>query len=148
MSLQLKAIDRIFERLTATYGRDFTSRWEGLDQNTIKSSWSHELSGFENALPMIGWALENLPERAPNVIEFRSLCRKAPAVEKPRLEAPKFDKAIAAMVTEGLRKTIAATPTNHDPRAWAHAILGRHKDGHKISPAVVQMARQGLGMEA
>ena len=46
MSLQLKAVDHIFDRLSATYGRDFTGRWEGLDQNAIKSSWAHELSGF------------------------------------------------------------------------------------------------------
>ena len=33
MSLPLKAIDRLFDRLTATYGRDFTSRFDGVDQN-------------------------------------------------------------------------------------------------------------------
>ncbi len=32
----------------------------------------------------VAWALENLPERCPNVIEFRNLCRQAPAEMKNR----------------------------------------------------------------
>ena len=141
MSLQLKAVDRIFDRLSATYGRDFTGRWEGLDQNTIKSSWAHELSGFANSLPSIGWALENLPERAPNVIEFRGLCRRAPQAEQPLLESPKFDKAIAAMVTDGLRKTLADQPIA-GRLDWAKKILDNPAGR---TPTVVQMAKNAMG---
>lgn len=141
MSLKLKAVDRIFERLGATYGRDFTGRWEGMDQNTIKSSWAHELSGFANSLPSIGWALENLPERAPNVIEFRGLCRRAPQAEQPLLESPKFDKAIAAMVTDGLRKTLADQPIA-GRLDWAKKILDNPAGR---TPTVVQMAKNAMG---
>ena len=33
-----------------------------------------------------------------------------------------------------------------DPKDWARAIIARHEAGEKISPTVVQMARQGLGL--
>jgi hypothetical protein len=59
MSLPLKAIDRLFERLTATYGRDFTGRFDGVDQNELKALWAHELAGFADKLSMVAWALEN-----------------------------------------------------------------------------------------
>ena len=55
MSLPLNAIDRLFDRLLATYGRDFSARWEGLDQGAVKSSWAHELAGYESRLkPHVG----------------------------------------------------------------------------------------------
>jgi hypothetical protein len=138
MSLQLKVVNRIFERLATTYGRDFAARWEGLDQNAVKSSWAYELAGFANSLDSIAWAVENLPERAPNVIEFRNLCRRAPAKEAPRLESPKFDPAIAAMVFDGLK---AKPVGKFDHKAWAPRIIERHKAGAKISPTVLKMAR-------
>ena len=140
MSLQLKAVDRIFERLGATYGRDFTGRWDGMDQNTIKSSWAHELAGFSNSLTSIGWALENLPERAPNVIEFRAICRRAPEQVTPRLESPKVDPAIVKMVADGLRKTLADQPVV-GRLDWAKKILD-NPEGR--TPTVIQMAKNAL----
>ena len=143
MSLPLEVIDRMFARLIATYGRDFSARWEGLDQNAVKSSWGHELAGYENNLKAIAYALENLPERAPNVIEFRNICRRAPSVQSLQLEPPKFDKAIAAMVMNGTRKVLENSP-KIDHKAWAHRILADVAAGIKRSPAVVQMAKNAV----
>jgi hypothetical protein len=144
MSLSLKAIDRIFERLTMTYGRDFTSKWEGVDQNAVKSSWSHELSCFNGALHMIGWGLENLPEKPPNVIQFRTLCRQAPHAEAKALEVPKADPDRMRTELEKLSVFKVSTIRTGN-RDWAHAILRRLEDGAKISPTVVQMAKKALG---
>lgn len=147
MSLPLEVIDRMFARLVATYGRDFSARWEGLDQNAVKSSWGHELAGYENNLKAIAYALENLPERAPNVIEFRNICRRAPSVQSLQLEPPKFDKAIAAMVMNGTRKVLESTP-KAEHKAWAHRILADVKAGMKRSPTVIQMAENAVGEAA
>lgn len=142
MSLPLPVIDRLFDRLSATYGRDFSSKWEGLDTNNIKTSWAHELGGYEKNLKAIAYALEHLPERAPNVIEFRNICTKAPANDAPMLERPKADPVIAKMIIDKL----AAKPAQAVGRLdWAHAILKRLEGGAKISPTVVQMAKQALG---
>ena len=91
MTLSIKAIDRLFTRMTATYGADFMGRYKGVPEDDLKAVWAHELAGFEHQLHALAWALENLPERAPNVIEFRNLARRAPAPELPRLPEPKAD---------------------------------------------------------
>ena len=86
MSLPTKAVDRIFHRLAATYGAEFMRKYEGVDEADMKTVWAHELGGFAGDLMAIAWALENLPERCPNVIEFRAICRKSPRVELPQLD--------------------------------------------------------------
>jgi hypothetical protein len=142
MSLPLQAVDRLFERLTATYGRQFLSLYEGLDANAIKSSWAHELSGFGGNLHAIAWALEHLPERAPNAIEFRNLCRRAPEPEVPRLPEPKADPArVAAELSKlgALAKRIEGSGGRPNTE-WAHRIVNRSKAGERIAPAVLKMA--------
>lgn len=147
MSLSPQVVDRLFDRLTATYGRDFMGRWEGLDANAVRSSWAHELAGFTPCLEAIAWALENLPERAPNVIEFRALCRRAPAKVVPSLPAPPADPARVAAELAKLR-TLAPiqAPSIQSGRSWAHAILARARSGDRtVTPAAAEMARAALG---
>lgn len=141
MSLSLKAIDRIFERLTMTYGRDFSSKWEGVDQNAVKSSWAHELSGFDKALHMIGWALENLPDKPPNVIQFRALCRLAPMAEAKQLEAPRADPERVKAELAKLSTFRAPGPKVLDCKQWARVILDAPKGR---TPTVLKMARDAL----
>lgn len=149
MSLPSQAVDRLFARLSATYGRDFASKYEGLDQNAVKSSWSHELAGFAPHLDAIAWALENLPERAPNVIEFRAICRRAPAPEAPRLEySPAGKERVAAELAKLGHVKGATPPQGKDYRAWARAIVERHKSGDKITRTQLAMAKDALGMAA
>lgn len=147
MSLPLKAVDRLFDRLTATYGRDFTGRFDGVDQGEMKALWGHELSGFADKLSMVAWALENLPERAPNVIEFRNLCRKAPAPEAPRLPEPKADKARVQAELAKLAPALAEIKKprmEYDHKAWAKRLIGRQNDGEILNPTVARFAKEAL----
>lgn len=139
MSLPLPVVDRLFQRLSATYGRDFIGRWDGLDIAAVKTTWAHELSGFGENLPALAWGLEHLPERAPNVIEFRNLCRKAPDAPVKFLPAPEVDPVF-------VRKTIASIkpPTPSDQKAWARRILSRHEAGEKVLPISLRFAREAL----
>lgn len=82
------AIDRLFDRLTAVYGSEFTGRFAGMEPAAVKKAWAHELSSFTHDLESVAWALDHLPEKAPNAIQFRNLCRTAPRVSKqPMLES-------------------------------------------------------------
>lgn len=147
MSLPLKAVDRLFERLTATYGNEWTRRWEGIDEAAIKTLWGHELAIFAGRLDAVAWALENLPPRAPNVIEFRNLCRQAPRPPEAPLPAPKADPArVAAELAKlgDVRKQAAAGGVDH--KAWAKALLARDAAGEKVRPISLQFARQALRM--
>ena len=50
-------IDRIFDKLTLTYGQAFLNRWKDLDLNAVKSDWMHELDGMERHPEAIAFAL-------------------------------------------------------------------------------------------
>lgn len=88
-------MDVVFTKLSLAYGRDFTGRWEGLNMADVKADWAHEMSGYERNPEAIKFALQNLPPRAPNVFEFRSICQRAPEAPLPRLEAPAANPEIA-----------------------------------------------------
>ena len=151
MSLQSKAVDRLFERLMATYGRDFAGRYEGQEIGAVKSVWAHELSGFSEQMHSLAWALENLPERAPNVIEFRNLARRAPSPDLPRLPEPAADPVRLAAELAKLapaRAAIAAAVGGHDPKAWARRHIADHEAGKRVRSITLRFAREALGAKA
>ena len=144
MSISLKAVDRLFERLAATYP-NWSSQWRDVPESDVKTAWAHELSGFQNNLHALAWALENLPERCPNVIEFRNLARRAPEIEKPRLPEPKADPArLKAELAKLSDMKLQVKNSAIDPKGWAKAILKRHKEGVKINITTLSMARCAL----
>lgn len=149
MSLPVKAVDRLFERLALTYGAAWVRQWEGLNLNDIKAMWAHELAGYASRLDAIAWALENLPPKCPNVIEFKHLCRQAPAPEAPRLPEPKADpervKAELAKLGHKPPSERASGPVTVDHKAWAKRIIARHEQGEKIRPISLRFAREALG---
>lgn len=94
-------IDRIFAKLTARYGRDFLSKWEGVDLGVVKADWAEELAGLQNRPGAIKYALDTPFSRPPNVNDFKEACGRAPTRALMALEAPKadqdvIDRAIAA----------------------------------------------------
>ncbi len=79
MSLSEHYIKAIFTKLTLVYGRDFLSKYEGQDMANVEADWAHELAGFQEMPSAIKYALQNLdPNKAPNVLQFRDICRRAP----------------------------------------------------------------------
>ena len=147
MSLPAAWVDKIFDKLTLVYGRDFLARWEAVDLNLVKSDWAHELAGFERFPEGIAHALTHLdPVKPPTVLQFRDMARKAPRSEDKQLPAPKADPAVVA---EQLKR-LAPLLKRAEPRAdkgWAHAIVQRVQAGEKLNPTTVKFARRALGME-
>lgn len=112
MSLPKPWIDKIFTKLALVYGREFMARWDalGIPEDEVKADWAHELEGFDKWPEAIAHALKHLPaDKPPTVLQFRALCRQAPARELPQLPRPKADpekvKAELAKM-RGLLKTI------------------------------------------
>lgn len=144
MSLPLQVVERLFDRLISTYGNDFTNRYAGLDISKTKTVWGYELDAFGNSLHRIAWALENLPERCPNVIEFKKLCYSAPSPEALQLPEPKANPArVAAELAKlaPLREKLSAPVAQKDYKQWARVILAS-PEGR--SPAAIQMAKNAL----
>jgi len=151
MSLSMKAIDRLFSRLCATYGRRFMDQWGDVPESDVKTVWAHELDGFDRNLTAVAWALENLPERPMNVIEFRALCRRAPAPDVPALPEPAPDPArLAAELSKlgQLRASVSGVREagSADHKGWARKIIERHTRGEKVSLTPLRFAREALGM--
>lgn len=146
MPLPTQAVDRIFLRLGSTYGATWDRMWQGQPVAAVKTVWMHELSGFDGErMRCIAWAFDNLPERAPNAIEFRNLCRKAPDLPVALLPEPAADpERVRAELekmghVQGLR---SPAPIN---KAWADRILARHKAGENINTYALMSARLALG---
>lgn len=148
MPIPLKAIDRLFDRLTATYGRQFTEMYAGVDPQSVKTTWAMELDywGTPTGMQAIAWALENLPERAPNAIQFKALVRNAPPPEVPRLPEPKADPDRLKAELRKLGGIVGEIKKGQNDwnRAWAKRIIARHEGGAKVSTATLNMAREAL----
>lgn len=145
--MPLKAIDRLFDRLTATYGRQFTEMYAGVDPQSVKTAWAMELDywGTQTGMQAIAWALENLPERAPNAIQFKALVRNAPPPEVPRLPEPKADPERLKAELEKLGSVVGEMKKSTGPNLdWAKRIVVKHKGGLKVPSAVLKMAQEAL----
>jgi hypothetical protein len=147
VSIPTKAIDRLFERLTLTYGRQFLAQWDMLDDADLprlKELWAYELAPFANRLDAVAWALENLPPRPPNIIEFKALCRNAPRPEKPvELPAPANPERVRAELAK-LGHIIQQQPTGERGIEWAKAIVKRHRMGERINMTSLRFAKEAL----
>jgi hypothetical protein len=138
-------VDRIFAKLSITYGRDFTARWEGLDARDIKEDWRCELDGFERFPHAIAYALKHLPEKPPTVLEFRALCRQAPEEPAPRLDPPPTRGPTPAELEalKRLRNDIASGTYFAKPsREWAYRLVQRVANGEIAPSGALKMARE------
>ncbi len=145
MSLPALWVDRLFDKLTLTYGQSFLRRWADIDLNAVKSDWAHELAGFERHPKAIAWALENLPPSTPpTVLEFRALARKAPEDQVPRLEysAAGRERVAAELAKLGhVQRRPARIVANKE---WAHAVIRRHEAGERVTRTVLKMAKDAI----
>jgi hypothetical protein len=96
-------VEKIFARLQGIYGREFTGQFStgmvnGIDAGleNAKATWAEELGGFVKWPEAIAYALEHLPERVPNCIKFKELCRNAPRQEPVKLEYKLTEEQMAA----------------------------------------------------
>lgn len=104
MPLPVSWIDHLFEKLTVRYGSAFQRQYADLDIAAVKLDWADMLGGLDG--PSLSYGLRYLPTAPLNAMQFRDICRRAPAVEVPRLEAPEIKpdpdrvKAIMARLAE------------------------------------------------
>jgi hypothetical protein len=147
MSLPTPWLDRIFDKLTLTYGQAFLRRWQDVDLNAVKSDWAHELAGFAQHPRAIAWALQNLPEKPPTVLEFRAIARRAPAEDVPRIEhATAAPERVAAELAK-LAPVRQAVAQPKDRWGWARAIVAKHESGVPVTRTVLKMATDALAVE-
>lgn len=100
-------VDKIFSRLQGVYGREFTGQYSSIVNDVdeglanAKQVWADELGGFVKFPEAIAYALEHLPERCPNAIKFKEICRNAP--RKPEVEPAKLEHKLTPEQEEANR---------------------------------------------
>lgn len=140
MSLPIPWVEKIFKKLTLTYGRDFMARWEGQEINDVIDDWAHELEGFEKWPEAVAWALQSLPAgKPPTVIEFRAICFRAPKPDRVALPEPAADPAFAKQVVSQVNRKPSGVNAHTD---WIRRGLADLDAGMRKSPAVEKMIRE------
>lgn len=149
MGLSTKTIDRLFERLTLAYGVQFMAQYEGMPVADVKTDWCEWLAPYADRLQAIGWALENLPERPVNAVQFRNLCRSAPAPAAVQLPEPPANPQRMRAELEKLAPLLASRRVERlDSRHWARRIVAASDAGERVNPTSLMFARQALGLHA
>lgn len=139
-TLRMKVVDRLFARMQIVYGSEFQNRWANTDVTAVKAGWAAALAWYDDHLEDISYALDNLPERCPNLVEFRNLCRKAPRAIAEQLPAPAADPERVQQAVSRLKASSAVV----DHKAWAKRLMRRHCAGDRLHAMQLQCAREAL----
>ena len=140
-------IEAIFTKLAVRYGAAWLRQWDGVDMELVKADWADELAGFKENLEPLRYALRHLPDRCPNVAQFRALANSCPLPEFKQLPAPKADERVVAeeMAKQlGIKKAMQPLV---DGKEWARRLMARHEAGERLRLYTLTCARQALGME-
>lgn len=78
MPMDIQVIEIIFKKMAHIYGKDFIDQHKDAQMQEVMQNWAKELAGFRPH--EIDYVLERLPDKPPNVIQFRAVCRMAPPV--------------------------------------------------------------------
>lgn len=78
MPLPDRWVDVLFDRLRVRYGVAFTRQYGDLDAAAVKADWADVLDGVSG--DAIAYALQYLPSEPLTALQFRDLCRAAPAL--------------------------------------------------------------------
>lgn len=124
MSLPANWVDKIFHKLSVTYGQGFMRQYDGVSPEDVKANWGQELACFQQTPTAIGRGLSLLPvDRAPTVLQFRELCRGSAQSENLALPAPPREPVapeIVAATKAAFKATLAQTS-----KEWAHRLKER-----------------------
>lgn len=155
MDLMQHAIDEAFTRLTRLYGKAFTGMFEGEKLADVKAAWRQEVAGIPGSLDRIAWALHNLPERCPNAVQFRNLCRQAPIGQQQQAMLP--DHAAVRGPTPEERQALLRLRDGfvfgQPSRQWAYDLIACHEAGWRngaqwqATPAALRMAREAVATD-
>lgn len=149
--IKLSPVEYIFKTMAAVYGAAWERSMGQAPLADVMTAWEYHMQPFTQSQAtkkMIVWALDNLPDRVPNVLEFKALCRRTPAPETPMLPEPKADPSRMAAELAKMA-SIRDRPTSPiDHKAWARATLIKHKGGLKVNQTSLKMARDALGANA
>lgn len=131
MPLPISWIEHLFTKLTVRYGTAFQRQYADLDIAAVKLDWADMLGGLDG--PSLSYGLRYLPMAPLNAMQFRDICRRAPAPEVPRLSAPDIKPDPARV--KAIMSRLAETDDDRTPAQRCAANIRRivAERGGKIS---------------
>lgn len=151
-------IERIFQRLNAIYGKEFSYKWENTDPEALKLEWADALGGFHAA--DIAAALQSCraQPKAPNLPEFASMCRQNMST-RTTVNIPPLTpegRAVAAKVAQTISKSMSAKEANTKGymlngvlvtvfKQWAVKLMEREAKGESLPHVSKTGWREALG---
>ena len=146
MSLPLPWVEKIFMKLTLTFGRDFLDRWKGIDIEDVKADWAHELRGLQQNPSAIAYGLQHcLGGKAPNVQDFKAVCIRRP---DPSLALPSPPADPEKMAIELAKLAQVQRIARIDGKTWARTLKERDDAGESINRNQRRCYRIALGIES
>ena len=142
--LSTTVIDRLFTALFNIYGSQWLHQWKDNDLNEVKVLWADQLGFFADNLDSIAWALDHLPDRAPNLVQFKRLCIEAPLANEVVAINWSIGVPIPPEIAKEMKKVIAPRPV--DPKAWAKKIMKDVENGTPRIPIAVKFAKEALSI--
>jgi hypothetical protein len=141
MSLPAAWTDRIFTKLTLTYGQAFLRQYDGVDMDEVKANWGHELACYRSPWRRSGTACE---QPAGAAAERRAVPRALSHPAKPVLltnDLPPVDPKMAAMVKDVLSKA----ERRIGDREWAERLKSKELAGARLTQYQRACWREALG---
>jgi hypothetical protein len=144
MSLPLPWVERIFQKLTLNFGRDFTSRWEGVPLDEVKSDWAFELRGFQQNPAAIKHGIETtINGKPPTAQEFKAACLRYESPTVLIANAP----ASAEVVQEQIRRSRVLVNHSTGNKDWAHRLKARADVGEILTAYQKMCYREALKIQ-
>lgn len=132
MALPSAWCDHLFAKLSLRWGAAFLRQWPDTDIEAVKDDWADVLDGCTGH--SLSYALRYLPAAPCNALQFRDLCRRAPAQALPALtdDGVRADPdRVRALVAGVERRASQLSPAQR----CAEAILASARGRGRMSPA-------------
>jgi len=137
MSLPQSWVEHLFKRLAIAYGHAFMDQYRDQEPDDVKKAWAECLAHYVNHREALTFALDNLPADKPvNIMQFRNLCRQAPAREAPALPPPKVDPVVVASGQAKLKELAKRLALGQpDPMSIVRSLERKLAMCERLSPA-------------
>lgn len=119
-------VDRLFARLSASYGARFSDMWGGVELAVVKAVWADDLADLTTAEVARGVAQCRLARFPPTLPEFLAMCR-------PGLDP---EAAFAEAVQQMALRDQGRDAWSHPAIYWAAATVGGFELRNASWPAI------------
>lgn len=146
-------IIRIFDQMSALYGKKFADQWSGTDPVVMRRVWAQKLGGFHDQPKAIKQALDAMDAKPfpPTLPEFLTMCREAGSrgLDRPPLleHVPSAEEIERATKAREEAVKAAHVENKRDPLKWAKDLKERHDNGEKLAYLQVKMYREAMGIK-